>query len=97
MGKILCVAEKPSIAKAVANHLAGRAQPRDVRGIPWVKNYVFDYRFEGPWGMSNVVFTSVAGHIKTSDFTERYRKWNSCDPSMLFEAPIETFVENVTP
>ncbi|OCK90394.1 prokaryotic type I DNA topoisomerase [Cenococcum geophilum 1.58] len=93
MGKILCVAEKPSIAKAVANHLAA-ARAQDVRGIPWLKNYVFDYNFGRTWGASNVVFTSVAGHIKSTEFDQRYRNWNSCNPSQLFDAPIVNYVEN---
>lgn len=41
--------------------------------------------------------TSVAGHLISNDFDERHRKWNSCDPSALFEAPIQSFVENVEP
>ncbi|KAF2802960.1 DNA topoisomerase III [Mytilinidion resinicola] len=86
MGKILCVAEKPSIAKAVANHLA-RAQARNVNGVTYVKNYVFDYNFTR-WGASNVVFTSVVGHIKHQEFAPRYSSWNSCDPLDLFDAPI---------
>ncbi|KAF2200109.1 DNA topoisomerase 3-beta [Delitschia confertaspora ATCC 74209] len=91
MGKILCVAEKPSIAKAVANHLGSGAQARSVPGLAWLKNYTFNYNFER-WGQSDVVFTSVAGHIKNSDFPDRYRKWMSCNPSDLFEAPIITTV-----
>ncbi|KAF2275455.1 DNA topoisomerase III [Westerdykella ornata] len=91
MARILCVAEKPSIAKAVANHLAGRARAEDVRGIQWVKNYKFDYDFPR-WGRSSVTFTCVAGHILQQDFGERYRAWKSCQPQELFEAPIEIYV-----
>ncbi|ORY12498.1 DNA topoisomerase [Clohesyomyces aquaticus] len=89
--RILCVAEKPSIAKAVANHLSGGARATDVRGLAWLKNYKFDYNFQR-WGHSDVTFTSVAGHIQSSDFPDRYRKWTSCQPSELFEAPVHTFV-----
>ncbi|KAF2176453.1 DNA topoisomerase 3-beta [Zopfia rhizophila CBS 207.26] len=91
MGRILCVAEKPSIAKAVANHLGGGARAEDVRGISWVKNYRFQYTFP-QWGQSNVTFTCVAGHIVTSDFQGQYRKWTSCQPSALFDAPIDNHV-----
>ena len=38
--------------------------------------------------------TSVAGHIESQDFEERFRKWNSCDPIALFEAPIESYVQD---
>ncbi|PVH94649.1 prokaryotic type I DNA topoisomerase [Periconia macrospinosa] len=91
MTRILCVAEKPSIAKAVANHLGGQARAENVRGIQWVKNYKFDYEFQR-WGRSTVTFTSVAGHIQNMDFQSRYRKWNECQPGELFEAPTQVFV-----
>jgi DNA topoisomerase-3 len=38
--------------------------------------------------------TSVAGHLISHDFEQRYKKWSSCDPSALFEARIESFVED---
>ncbi|KAF2264900.1 DNA topoisomerase III [Lojkania enalia] len=91
MGRILCVAEKPSIAKAVANHLSGGARAEDVRGLPWVKNYKFDYNFHR-WGPSSVTFTCVAGHVKQLEFHERYKKWMGCRPADLFEAPVQTFI-----
>ncbi|KNG48423.1 prokaryotic type I DNA topoisomerase [Stemphylium lycopersici] len=87
MTRVLCVAEKPSIAKAVANHLGGQARAESVRGIQWIKNYNFDFRFN-TWGQASVTFTSVAGHIVTQDFNDRYKKWHSCAPASLFEAPI---------
>ncbi|KAF1958324.1 prokaryotic type I DNA topoisomerase [Byssothecium circinans] len=90
MVRILCVAEKPSIAKAVANHLGGQARAENVRGIQWVKNYKFDYNFR-PWGQASVTFTSVAGHIQNLDFHARFRKWNACQPSELFDAPTQIY------
>ncbi|XP_014554235.1 hypothetical protein COCVIDRAFT_28628 [Bipolaris victoriae FI3] len=85
--RVLCVAEKPSIAKAVAGHLGGQARAESVRGIQWVKNYKFDFRFNN-WGQCSVTFTCVAGHIVAQDFNDRYKKWHSCQPVSLFEAPI---------
>jgi DNA topoisomerase-3 len=38
--------------------------------------------------------TSVAGHIVSHDFEQRYKKWSSCDPSALFEARIESYIED---
>ncbi|USP78505.1 uncharacterized protein yc1106_05779 [Curvularia clavata] len=87
MTRVLCVAEKPSIAKAVATHLGGHPQADNVRGIQWVKNYKFDFRFNN-WGQCSVTFTCVAGHIVAQDFNERFKKWTSCEPVSLFEAPI---------
>ncbi|KAF1843137.1 DNA topoisomerase 3-beta [Cucurbitaria berberidis CBS 394.84] len=91
MVRVLCVAEKPSIAKAVANHLGGQARAESVRGVQWVKNYKFDFRFQ-QWGQCDVTFTCVAGHIVAHDFHERFRKWQSCLPAALFEAPIESHI-----
>jgi DNA topoisomerase-3 len=67
----------------------------NVQGIQWVKNYKFDYNFQR-WGQSSVTFTSVAGHIQEADFPDRYRKWMSCQPSDLFDAPIQTKVAAVS-
>ncbi|KAH6633732.1 DNA topoisomerase 3-beta [Boeremia exigua] len=89
--KVLCVAEKPSIAKAVAHHLAGRVTTDSVRGNQYVKNYRFDFRFP-QWGQCDVTFTSVLGHVMGHEFIERYRKWHSCQASDLFDAPIQSFV-----
>ncbi|KAH7082299.1 DNA topoisomerase 3-beta [Paraphoma chrysanthemicola] len=91
MARVLCVAEKPSIAKAVANHLGGQARAENARGIAWVKNYKFDFRFQ-QWGQCSVTFTCVAGHIVAQDFHERFRKWHSCQPADLFDAPIQSFI-----
>ncbi|KAF2020633.1 DNA topoisomerase 3-beta [Aaosphaeria arxii CBS 175.79] len=91
MGRILCVAEKPSIAKAVANHLGGQVRAESIRGTQYIKNYKFDYNFQR-WGESSVTFTCVAGHVQQQEFTDRYRKWHACQPSDLFDAPIHTFV-----
>ncbi|KAG7008699.1 DNA topoisomerase 3 [Physcia stellaris] len=91
--KILCVAEKPSIAKAVAQHLAGgNVNTRSIQGNQYVKNYEFDFSFGPPWGNCSVTMTSVLGHLTEVDFSQNYRKWHSCAPAQLFEAPIETTV-----
>jgi DNA topoisomerase-3 len=34
----------------------------------------------------------VAGHLLEHDFTDAYRKWHSCNPGDLFDAPIESKV-----
>lgn len=39
--------------------------------------------------------TSVLGHLTEVDFSQNYRKWHSCAPVQLFEAPIETTVAKV--
>ena len=97
VSKILCVAEKPSIAKAVAHHLSGgQVNTRNVRGNQYVKNYEFDFTFPPPWGSCSVTMTSVIGHLSTVDFADQYRKWMSCDPFQLFDAPIVKLVDKVS-
>jgi DNA topoisomerase-3 len=43
-----------------------------------------------------VTFTCVAGHIVAQDFHERFRKWHSCQPADLFEAPIQSSIAEVS-
>ncbi|GKZ86564.1 DNA topoisomerase [Aspergillus niger] len=91
--KVLCVAEKPAIAKAVAQHLSGGSfQTIAIRGNQYVKNYVFDFNFGGSWGTCSVTMTSVIGHLTGLDFERQYRTWLSCPPSALFEAPVHESV-----
>lgn len=71
------------------------SQQRNVTGLPWLKNYVFNYNFGAPWNQCNVTFTSVAGHIVSQDFEGRYKSWQGCNPADLFEAPIVSFVQDV--
>ncbi|PNS17943.1 DNA topoisomerase 3 [Sphaceloma murrayae] len=97
VNKILCVAEKPSIAKAVAEHLAGgrvrSEQASRLEGERYIRNYLFDFDFPR-WGSCQVVMTSVAGHLESRDFEARYRSWSSCSPDTLFEANIVTYIED---
>ncbi|KAF3897584.1 DNA topoisomerase [Trichophyton interdigitale] len=89
VSKILCVAEKPAIAKLVAQHLSGgRIRTSGIEGNQYVKNHEFDFTFGPPWGSCSVVMTSVLGHLTASDFEPRYRNWNSCNPSQLFAANV---------
>lgn len=92
--KILCVAEKPSIAKAVANHLGGGAvTSRPVRGNQYVKNYDFTFNFR-QWGNCDVTMTSVLGHLTGLDFPQEYRSWRSCNPNLLFDAATIETIDN---
>lgn len=87
--RVLCVAEKPSIAKAVAEALCGgRSNNRDRRKSgQFVRN--IDFTFDFPeWGRCDVTMTSVAGHIISQDFPSEYG-WNNCSPKQLFSAPTE--------
>ncbi|EFE39205.1 hypothetical protein TRV_06117 [Trichophyton verrucosum HKI 0517] len=85
VSKILCVAEKPAIAKGQTNIVLYKS---GIEGNQYVKNYEFDFTFGPPWGSCSVVMTSVLGHLTASDFEPRYRNWNSCNPSQLFAANV---------
>ncbi|KAI4148981.1 MAG: hypothetical protein L6R39_002631 [Caloplaca ligustica] len=92
--KVLCVAEKPSIAKSVAQHLSGgHVQTRNVTGNQYVKNYDFDYSFGPPWGNCSVTMTSVLGHLTGTDFPSQYKKWQISTCQQLFDAEIVTSVD----
>ncbi|EEH09080.1 DNA topoisomerase III [Histoplasma capsulatum G186AR] len=87
--KILCVAEKPAIARVVAQHLSGgSSRVVSIRGNVFVKNYEFDFTFAPPWGQCSVIMTSVIGHLTSLEFDSQYRGWNSCPPGRLFDAPV---------
>lgn len=87
--KILCVAEKPSMAKAVAQHLSGGSmQVTSIRGNQYVKNYQFDFNFGGRWGRCEVIMTCVLGHLTKLDFDSQLNGWASCPPGILFDSPV---------
>ena len=50
-----------------------------------MKNYEFDY----PQTNSVYIVTCVSGHLLDHD---THRKWHSCDPADLFDAPVESRV-----
>ena len=96
--KVLCVAEKPSIAKAVSQILAGGRLESTTTNNKFIKNYKFTSRFP-EWGECDVVFTSVAGHLTEADFDIQWRKWTQCAPIALFEEAriIETIPQVLRP
>ncbi|KAK5990002.1 DNA topoisomerase 3 [Cladobotryum mycophilum] len=92
--KVLCVAEKPSISKAVAGHLSGgNFQTHNTRN-KFIKNYGFDFNFGQPWGQCSVTMTCVTGHLTNVEFTPEYKNWSHPPPETLFHAPILTNVHN---
>uniref|UniRef100_A0A803L4R8 DNA topoisomerase n=1 Tax=Chenopodium quinoa TaxID=63459 RepID=A0A803L4R8_CHEQI len=88
--RALNVAEKPSVAKAVAGILS-RNQLRVREGRSrYNKIFEFDYTIRGQ--PIHMLFTSVTGHLMELEFDQRYRKWHSCDPSDLYQAPVHKTV-----
>ena len=82
----LSVAEKPSVAKELAAILSNGT----ASGRPGVSscNRVFEFGCTLDGGPCQMRVTSVLGHLMEMDFDEQYRKWHSCDPSALFDAPL---------
>jgi DNA topoisomerase-3 len=97
-GKILCVAEKPSIAKAVAEHLSGGSYRTENGGTQYNKNYLTDFDFRGRWGHCDVVVTSVSGHMTGSDFPPQYRNAWTLGPQLeqLFDCQLIETVDEVS-
>lgn len=88
--KILCVAEKPSIAKEVSSILSGGSYSTRNSNNKYVK--YFDFQFNVPnYGMCDITMTSVLGHVTNFEFGAEY-SWNRCPPGRLFTAPISTLV-----
>ncbi|KIM83269.1 hypothetical protein PILCRDRAFT_783465 [Piloderma croceum F 1598] len=84
--KVLCVAEKPSIARSISAILSGGQFTTRPSANKYIKNFDFNY----PQTNSIYTVTSVSGHLTAHDFGDAYRTWNSCDPFVLFDVPIET-------
>ncbi|KAK1826241.1 DNA topoisomerase [Podospora conica] len=94
MTRVLCVAEKPSIAKAVAGHLSGgQLNVRNTRDT-YTKNYDFDYDFGPPLGRCSVTMTAVRGHLTGVEFPPDFKDWSYPPPDRLFNAPIRTVIPN---
>jgi len=104
--RVLCVAEKPSIAKSISGILSGGqyttvsivcgryASNNNTVQRPSPHKYCKNYEFNYPQTNSHFVVTSVSGHLTSLDFPDQYRKWNSCDPLILFDAQVLTSVKS---
>ncbi|OLN93947.1 DNA topoisomerase 3 [Colletotrichum chlorophyti] len=90
--KVLCVAEKPSISKAVAGHLAGRNPEVHNTRSQYIKNYGFEFDFGAPWNRCSVTMTAVLGHLTGLEFTAESKNWYQPPPESLFSAPVVTVV-----
>ncbi|KAJ2912718.1 hypothetical protein MD484_g7692, partial [Candolleomyces efflorescens] len=87
---VLCVAEKPSIAKEISNILSGGQRQVSNTRSPYHKNFEFDYQYT----RSHFIVTSVSGHLTETDFPARYNSWQGCNPAELFDAQTEVTVKN---
>ncbi|KAN0091264.1 DNA topoisomerase, type IA, core domain containing protein [Tylopilus felleus] len=88
--RVLCVAEKPSIARSISQILSGGRVETRATQSRFIKNFDFDY----PQTNSHFTVTSVSGHLLALDFPDACRQWSSCDPFTLFDAPMHTLVQS---
>jgi DNA topoisomerase III len=81
---VLFIAEKPSIAKIIANSLCRKRY--QVTGPPYHKLYQFTSTFFGR--PAEIYVGSVHGHIYNKDFPKVIRegKWDSIHPKKLFDS-----------
>ncbi|KAG0313479.1 DNA topoisomerase [Dissophora globulifera] len=86
--KILCVAEKPAMSKSLAQILSNGQYTTRQTNDQYTRNYDFTYKLPDN-SMVQVVMTAVRGHLLSSDFPLRYKKWSGCAPVELFEAQVE--------
>tara|TARA_B110001452_G_scaffold252101_2_gene241717 strand:- start:424 stop:996 length:573 start_codon:yes stop_codon:yes gene_type:complete len=78
---VLCVAEKPSLALAIAGHLSGQRHTTRRGGATDV--HEFSGQFRGKPAAFRV--TSVKGHVFNLTFAPQYESWD-VDPQELFGA-----------
>ncbi|CAG8472389.1 13147_t:CDS:10, partial [Ambispora leptoticha] len=92
--KYLCVAEKPSVSKSLAQILAqglAHTSPRTEQSAnKYIKNYIFSFQDSAGF-LNEVTITAVLGHLTEIDFIEGYN-WQECNPISLFDAPIQNTI-----
>ena len=93
--RVLNVAEKPSVAKSVAEILSREGGGMQTRAGRSRYNRVFEFNYNIGGRACHMLVTSVTGHLMELDFDDRYRKWYSCDPAELFHAPVRKAVPQV--
>ena len=87
---ILSVAEKPSVARELANILSNN-QPYNTKNGYSPYNKIFEIPNVSFMNQPNyfMKMTSVTGHVLEIAFDPRYKGWNDCLPIDLFTAPIQ--------
>lgn len=86
--RVLCVAEKNKISKAVSASLSrNNFQTSDTKN-KYVKNYMFKFTFP-QWGECDVVMTAVSGHLTKKEVPNEYG-WGKTSHDSLFSCPITT-------
>jgi DNA topoisomerase-3 len=107
--KVLNVAEKPSVARSLAQVFGRQSDMQRPHNIQVFRHervefpHIFQQgnglRLDGPITSHTMITTSVRGHLASIDFPEAYG-WSKCDPSVLLtpQVPLETqYKEDMQP
>ncbi len=71
VARVLMVAEKPSLAKSLAQILSHGAMTSSSHAA--VSTHEYSGKFQGQ--AAHFVFTSVCGHVFSLDFLPKYNNW----------------------
>ncbi|MEM4509707.1 MAG: type IA DNA topoisomerase [Pyrobaculum sp.] len=86
---ILIVAEKRSVAKAIAKYLGGEFKANKINGV-----YVYSFKYKD----EEATALGLSGHIMDFDFSARYNIWRWVQPGELFNvSPLLTIREEAIP
>jgi hypothetical protein len=83
--RVLCVAEKPSIAASIAQYCSLNGNCRTRSSRPPVHEYEADFMGQS----ASFKITSVTGHVYETDFVSGYESWDTTDPKAMFNAGIK--------
>lgn len=89
MRTVVMVAEKPSLAAALAKILSrgGAASRKGFNGACSVHEWIGRFPVTGE--QARFKFTSVCGHVMSLDFVGKFNSWDRVDPAELFQAPTQ--------
>lgn len=92
--KILNVAEKPSVARQLAAILS-KNDFEALNGCnKFCKNFIFKTNIKGI--DSDMIMTSVLGHLMEYNFPPELQSWHNIDPFTLLKAIISSKIGKVT-
>ncbi|XP_037816202.1 DNA topoisomerase 3-alpha-like [Lucilia sericata] len=85
--KYLNVAEKNRAAKEIADKLYYPGTVRRSEGFS-VYNKIYEFEATVQGIKSEMIMTSVSGHLMSFEFPSNYSTWDDVDPQSLFDAPV---------
>ncbi|EZG77688.1 putative DNA topoisomerase III [Gregarina niphandrodes] len=89
LSRVLMVAEKPSVAEAIAKALSPGCSKQSRGSLP-----LWQLKGEYEGREAEIRVTSTTGHIFSLDFSSEYNDRNRIDETTLFDAPVKKKVES---